>query len=429
MKITFLGAGSTIFIKNVIGDCMLTDSLRGTEYCLYDIDTTRLRQSKELVEILRNRYDHSARITACSSLSTALCNSKYVINAISVGSYNPYIISDFEIPQKYGLYQTVADTLGIGGLFRGLRTIPVVINIAHKMEHICPDALFINYTNPMAIVTGALLHNTSIKTIGLCHSVQRCVPQLLSDLDISSDRVISNIAGINHQAWLLAISRDGHDIYPEIRKQAILKFEENNDKVRYEMMRVFGYYLTESSSHASEYLPYYHKNRYPSMTSKYNIPTDGYKTWAYHKNEYWEEISDKIKQDSIFHERSEEYVSYIIDAMESNRLYEFAGNVSNRESFITNLPQNACVEVQCTVSGLGCFPHTVGSLPEQCAAINRTNINMQLLTIEAAISHKREAIYHAALLDPHASAELSIDDIISICDELILINKDTICVR
>ena len=240
---------------------------------------------------------------------------------------------------------------------------------------------------------------------------------------MSTEGVTWRIGGINHQAWLLELKRNGVDIYPEVRKAALARTDSHNDMVRYQIMKVFGYYVTESSSHGSEYLPYYHKFRYPELKEIYHLPTNGYKNWGRGKAEYWQEIENMIKDDSLTHIRSREYASYILDSMETNTPYEIAGNVLNTNGLISNLPRKACVEVPCLVNSNGIQPISFGALPEQCAAVNRTNINMQLLSIEAALTGRREHIYHAALLDPHTSAELSIDDIIAMCDELIELNK------
>ncbi len=422
--ITFIGAGSSIFVKNVIGDCLQTPALADAHVKLFDIDEQKLHQSQRLLLNLNESLGNHARIEACTNRSEALRGADYVINAIAVGAYDPYIKADFEIPQKYGLEQTVADTLGIGGLFRGLRTIPVMLDIARDMEAICPDAWLLNYTNPMAIVAGAVQQATSVKCVGLCHSVQSCAKELLEGLGMPLDGVTWRIGGINHQAWLLEIYRNGADIYPEIKQKAFARTDDHNDLVRYEFMKMFGYFVTESSSHGSEYVPYYHKRTYPQLKERYNLPTNGYKNWGNGKAEYWAEVEQLIKNKSLTHKRSHEYASYIMEAMETNIPFEIAGNVLNTGRLIPNLPDKACVEVPCLVNANGIQPIYFGPLPEQCAALNRTNINMQLLTIEAALTGKREHVYHAAMLDPHTSAELSIDDIVKMCDELMAFNKE-----
>lgn len=422
--ITLIGAGSNIFAKNVLGDCMLTPALADSVIRLCDIDPEKLELSRALLEKLNQNIGGKARIEATTRREEALKGADYVFNTIAVGSYDPYIKADFEIPQKYGLEQTVADTLGIGGLFRGLRAIPVMLDIARDMERLCPDAWLLNYTNPMAIVTGAVQQATGIHCVGLCHSVQVCAKELLEPLGMPTEGVTWRIGGINHQAWLLELKRNGEDIYPMVRQKALARQDDHTDKVRYEFMKVFGYYVTESSSHGSEYVPYYHKKMYPNLKEEYHLPTNGYKNWANGKAEYWQEIRALIKSDSLTHQRSREYASHILEAMETNTTYVIAGNVLNLGRYIPNLPDKACVEVPCLVDAGGIQPVYFGELPEQCAAINRTNINMQLLTIEAALTGKREHVYHAALLDPHASAELSIGDIIKMCDELLELNRD-----
>ena len=427
MKITFMGAGSTVFAKNVLGDCMCSPVLRQSEFALYDIDGKRLSESELLLSALNHNINEDrARITTHlgpKNRKEALRGADFVVNAIQVGGYDPCTIIDFEIPKKYGLRQTIADTLGIGGIMRGLRTIPVMEDFAQDMADVCPDAWLLNYTNPMAILSGYMQRYTPIKTVGLCHSVQVCAKELLEGLGMSTEGVTWRIGGINHQAWLLELKRNGADIYPEVREAALARTDSHNDMVRYQIMKVFGYYVTESSSHGSEYLPYYHKFRYPELKEIYHLPTNGYKNWGRGKAEYWQEIENMIEDDSLTHVRSREYASYILDSMETNTPYEIAGNVLNTNGLISNLPRKACVEVPCLVNANGIQPISFGSLPEQCAAVNRTNINMQLLSIEAALTGKREHIYHAALLDPHTSAELSIDDTIAMCDELIELNR------
>jgi alpha-galactosidase len=421
--ITFIGAGSNIFCKNVIGDCLMTPALAHSTIRLFDIDEVNLKRSHDLLSNLNRSLGNRANIEATTDRRQALQGANFVINAIAVGAYDPYIKADFEIPQKYGLEQTVADTLGVGGLFRGLRAIPVMLDIAQDMRKVCPDAILLNYTNPMAIVSGSVQQYGGIQCVGLCHSVQVCAKELLEGLGESMDGVSYRIAGINHQAWLLELRRNGEDIYEHVRELAKARTEDHLDLVRYEFLKTFGYYVTESSSHGSEYVPYFHKKSYPELKERYHLPTNGYLNWANGKAEYWKEVSDLIAADKLTHERSREYVSHILEAIETNIPYEIAGNVSNRSRLIPNLPDKACVEVPCLVNANGIQPTFVGDLPEQCAALNRTNINMQLLTIEAAVTGKREHVYHAALLDPHASAELSIDDIVKMCDELLELNR------
>lgn len=419
-KITFIGAGSTVFVKNVLGDVMTTPALQGFELALFDIDAERLQDSERLLNSIKNTLGSTCSIKAYSDRKEALSGAKYVINAIQVGGYDPCTITDFEIPKKYGLRQTIADTLGIGGIFRNLRTIPVMLDFAKDMQEVCPDALFLNYTNPMAVLTNVMNTVGGINTVGLCHSVQVCVPHLFESLGMDPTGVESKIAGINHMAWLLEVKKDGVDLYPEIKRRAAEKQKEkHHDMVRFELMLRFGYYVTESSEHNAEYHPYFIKKNYPDLIEKYNIPLDEYPRRCINQINGWKEMREKIfASENIEHQRSKEYASYIMEAIETNVPYKIGGNVMNT-GLITNLPKEACVEVPCLVDRSGISPTYVGDLPPQLAALNRTNINTQLLTIEAAVTGKKEHIYHAAMLDPHTAAELSLDDIVALCDDLI----------
>ncbi|UOR11565.1 alpha-glucosidase/alpha-galactosidase [Halobacillus amylolyticus] len=420
-KITFLGAGSTIFAKNVLGDCMLTPSIQEFEFALYDIDLQRLKDSENMLNNLKKSLGSNVTVKAYTDRKEALRDAKYIVNAIQVGGYKPSTVIDFEIPKKYGLRQTIGDTIGIGGIFRTLRTIPVMLDFAKDMKEVCPDAWFLNYTNPMASLTGAMLRYTGIKTVGLCHSVQGAVPDLFKFLEMDTKGVQWKIAGINHLAWLLEVTKDGKDLYPEIKKRAAVKQQgKHDDMVRFELMNRFGYYVTESSEHNAEYHPYFIKSNYPELISRFNIPLDEYPRRCVEQIEDWEKMrEDVVNNQNLTHERTHEYASYIIEAMEMDQPYRIHGNVLNTGGLISNLPTNAVVEVPCLVDRNGVNPCHVGDLPEQLAALNRTNINTQLLTIEAAMTGKREHIYHAAMLDPHTAAELSIDDIVSLCDDLI----------
>ena len=428
MKITFMGAGSTVFVRNVIGDCMCTPALREAEIALYDISAERLKDSQIILEAInRNVNESRAKISTYlgeENRKEALRNATFVINAIQVGGYDPCTITDFEIPKKYGLRQTIADTLGIGGIMRALRTIPVMEGFARDMEEVCPDAIFLNYTNPMAMLSGYIQRYTSVKTVGLCHSVQVCSSTLLEELGMEEylEGRTELIAGINHMAWLLKIAdRNGRDLYPEIRRRALEKnrTEKHKDMVRLEYINRLGYYCTESSEHNAEYNPLFIKSRYPEMIDAFQIPLDEYPRRCIEQIKGWNKEKEEILADGkITHERSKEYASYIMEAVVTNTPYRIGGNVLNT-GLIDNLPQDACVEVPCLVDGSGITPCHVGRLPEQCAAMNRTNINVQLLTIKAARTKKREDIYRAAMLDPHTAAELNIDDIVAMCDELI----------
>lgn len=433
MKITFMGAGSTIFARNVIGDCMCSDALKDSTFALYDIDGQRLKESQTILEGIRKAkggYGEIKCYMGAEQRKEALRGADFVVNAIQVGGYDPCTITDFEIPKKYGLRQTIGDTLGIGGIMRALRTIPVMDDFAKDMAEVCPDALLLNYTNPMAMLTGYMLRYTPVKTIGLCHSVQVCSETLLEELDMK-DKLTDRkelIAGINHMAWLLEIKdKDGADLYPEIKTRVAAKMADADfkDKVRLDYINHFGYYCTESSEHNAEYNAFYIKSKYPELIERYNIPLDEYPRRCVNQIEAWKkEYSELLESGVKEHERSKEYASHIMESIVTNTPYQIGGNVLNANHLITNLPAEACVEVPCLVNGQGIHPCYVGSLPVQCAAMNMTNINVQLLTIEAAHTHKLEHVYQAAMMDPHTSSELDIDSIRKMVDELIAAHGD-----
>lgn len=466
-KITFMGAGSTIFAKNVLGDCLLAEPLQDSEIALYDIDGNRLEESRMMLENLNvGKNEGRAKIKTYLGVDNrrdALKGASYVVNAIQVGGYEPSTVIDFEIPKKYGLKQTIADTLGIGGIFRGLRTIPVMLDFTDEMEEVCPEAWFLNYTNPMGAVTGAVLQASEVRTVGLCHSVPGLARGLLREAGMA-DEVQSlqwHVAGINHQAWLLEISDGGKDLYPEIKRRiaeaiervkaaggakkmyeeafAAARAEEPGrsryapldgdvavakNMVRLELMLKLGYFMTEGSIHTAEYSPWFIKNSHPDLLETYFIPIDEYMDRCVEQIEQWRERRDQIvNNENIDHKRSHEYGSYIMEAIETDVPFRIHGNVLN-DGLISNLPPNACVEVPCMVDRNGVNPCKVGFLPEVCAAVNRTNVNVQLMTIEAALTQSRDAIYQAAMLDPHTAAELSIDEVIDMCDEMIEAHGD-----
>ncbi|MBR4236687.1 MAG: alpha-glucosidase/alpha-galactosidase [Clostridia bacterium] len=428
-KITFMGAGSTVFAKNVLGDSMLTPAIAESEIALYDIDADRLKESERMLKAINRFAGSKAKVSAYLGVENrkeALRGANYVVNAIQVGGYEPCTVTDFEVPKRFGLKQTIGDTLGIGGIFRALRTIPVMRDFARDMEEVAPECWFLNYTNPMAMLTGFMQRYTGVKTVGLCHSVQVCAQSILDQVGLPYDETVQwKIAGINHQAWLLEITKDGVDLYPEIKRRALeVNKEKNWNMVRLELMRRFGYYVTESSEHSSEYTPWFIKDKYPQNIERWNVPLDEYPRRCVNQIERWKTLREELTtKDTLEHTRTNEYASRIMEAMETNVPYKFGGNVLNT-GLITNLPQNACVEVACIADKSGVTPTYVGALPEQCAALNRTNINVQLLTIEAAVTHKKDYIYQAALMDPHTSSELDIDDTVAMCDALIEAHGD-----
>ena len=427
-KITFLGAGSTVFARNVLGDCMSSEALGDSEIALYDIDATRLKESERILSAINKGKGSKAKITGyvgIENLETALRGANFVVNAIQQGGYDPCTITDFEVPKKYGLRQTIADTLGIGGIMRALRTIPEMEKFARAMEKVCPEAWFLNYVNPMSMLTGFMQRYSGVKTVGLCHSVQVCSQHLLESLDMK-DKIEGRrevIAGINHMGWLIDIrDKNGTDLYPEIKKRAKAKNagEKHWDMVRYDYIDKLGYYCTESSEHNAEYNPYYIKASQPQLIEKFNIPLDEYPRRCVNQIAGWKAEYEKLaNQDTLEHNRSGEYASRIMEAIVTGKTYSIGGNVLNSGGLIENLPTQACVEVPCLVDGSGVKGCHVGSLPVQLAAMNMTHINVHLITIEAAHTKKLEHVYHAAMLEPHTAAELSLDQIRSMVDDLI----------
>ena len=428
MKLTFLGAGSTIFARNVIGDCMCSEVLRDSVFALYDIDGARIEESRTILEAIRKNCGGYGRIECYvgeENRKAALKDADFVVNAIQVGGYDPCTIIDFEVPKKYGLQQTIGDTLGIGGIMRALRTIPVMQDFANDMAEVCPNALLLNYTNPMAMLSGYMQRYTPIQTVGLCHSVQVCSKGLLKALGME-DKLEGRkelIAGINHMAWLLEIKdKNGVDLYPEVKSRvdAYLAKPDATDKVRMDYIKHFGYYCTESSEHNAEYNMFYIKSKYPELIQRYNIPIDEYPRRCINQIDGWrKEYQEILEKGMKEHSRSHEYASRIMEAIVTGNPYQIGGNVLNKGHLISNLPAEACVEVPCLVNGSGVHPCSVGALPVQCAAMNMTNINVQLLTIEAAATGKKEHIYQAAMLDPHTASELDIDTIKKLVDNLI----------
>ena len=425
MKITFLGAGSTIFAKNVLGDCLLAEGLPCFEIALLDIDEERLEESYALICALRDKYKPAVTVnkylaTDDAQTEEAFGGASYVVNAIQVGGYEPCTVTDFEIPKKYGLRQTIADTLGIGGIFRGLRTIPVMKKYADVMEKVCPNALLLNYTNPMSILSGYMQRYTKVKTVGLCHSCQVVVSQINESLKLPQlNDARYTLAGINHMCWLLTLQdKDGNDLYL-IFKEKFNEVKPAHDLVRLEIMNRFGYYNTESSEHTAEYHPYFIKKDHPEFIERFNIPLDEYPRRCINQIKDWKELREKIMQpENVVHERSHEYGSRIIEACETGIPYKIYGNVQNT-GLITNLPANACVEVPIMVDNNGLNPCFVGDIPDQLAGLNMTHIAVHNMVIQAAVTLKKEYIYMAAYLEPHTRDQLSFDEIKSLCDDLI----------
>ncbi len=420
-KITFIGAGSCVFTKNLLGDILQFPELAKSEIALMDIDEDRLETARVLAEKVAEALKVKPKIKAYTDRKKALKGSDYVINTIQVGGYEPCTVIDFEIPKKYGLKQTIADTLGIGGIFRGLRTIPVMVEFCREMEKLCPDAWLLNYTNPMAINTGAVLQQTNVKAVGLCHGIQGAHWWLAHCLEIPKDELEFLAAGTNHCAWMLKLEHKGKDMYPTLKKLVNdgAEFVEK-DLVRFEMMKKFGYYGGESSEHMAEYVPYFIRNDHPELIDRFKVPIDEYIRRCIQQNNSWDDMAKKFRDrnEPIGEiKRSSEYGSLIIHSIETGQPRVIYGNILN-ENHITNLPNGACVEVPCLVDYNGIQGTVVGAMPAQCAAVTMTNVNVHLLTQKASVTRKKEDVYHAALVDPLTSSNLTMDEIVSMCDDL-----------
>jgi alpha-galactosidase len=430
-KITFIGAGSTVFAKNLLGDILSFPELADSIISLMDIDPVRLKTTEIVAHKMAEFFGAKPKIEATLDRRQALDGADYAISMFQVGGYKPSTVIDFEIPKKYGIRQTIADTLGIGGIMRGLRTIPVFLDICKDMEELCPDVMFLQYVNPMAMNTWAINRASKIKTVGLCHSVQGTAEVLAEDIGVPYNEINYICAGINHMAFYLKFERNGEDLYPKIRQVAEAKsyargYRDLANHVRYEGLRRTGYFVTESSEHFSEYVPWFIKHDRPDLIEQYEIPLDEYIERCEINIAEWETQKAALESgelDEVRHERSHEYGSLIIHSMETGTPRVVYGNVANN-GLIDNLLQGCCVEVPCLVDKSGLQPTKIGTMPPQLAALQQTNINVQSLVVEAALTGKREHIYHAAMLDPHTAAELSLDQIWSLVDELIEAHGD-----
>ena len=419
-KISFIGAGSVVFAKNLIGDILQSPGLEGATICLMDIDPARLKVAEAMATKMVAKLKSRVRIEATLSQKEACRNANYVICTIQVGGYKPGTVIDFEIPRKFGLLQTIGDTLGVGGVFRALRTIPVINSIARDIATVgAKECLLLNYTNPMAMNCMAVAKAVGIPHVGLCHSVQGTSQQLAGYAGIPYSDVTYLVAGINHMAFFLKFECCGQDAYP-LLFDLLNDSQFPHDKVRFEMMRRTGYFVTESSEHQSEYVPYFIQHGEP-VINRFDVPIDEYLRRCEAILKSWKQAEAELlgkKGEIQVRGPSHEYGSYIIKARETNRPTVIYGNVPNT-GLITNLPAGCCVEVPCLVDGQGIQPTFIGNLPPQLAALCQTNINVQTLTVEAALTKKREHIYHAVMLDPHAASVLPLDKIWAMCDEMI----------
>ena len=464
-KIAFIGAGSTVFARNLLQDLFTFPELHGSTIALMDIDPGRLADTEAVAGLLATNAGAHPTIEATTDLRAALEGADYAINMIQVGGYRPSTVIDFEIPKRYGLRQTIGDTLGIGGIMRALRTLPVMLEMGRTMEEVCPEALFLNYTNPMAMLCMGMNRATSIRTVGLCHSVQGTAASIAEWLDVHYDEVNYVCAGINHVAFYLRFERDGEDLYPALRQFAAEGREPAWERVRFEVFRRFGCFVTESSEHFSEYVPWFIKPGRDDLIQRFNIPLDEYPArcedqiadWADFRaaltssdpdalKRYQDEwrgqldgmderriavvdrenpaLAASMREEALAHQEEEadghsgEYGTLIIQSMETGQPRVVYGNVANQD-LIANLPVTCCVEVPCLVDRNGVQPTRIGNLPPQLAALMQTNINVQELTVQAVLTGKREHVYQAAMLDPHTAAELAPDQIVALVDDLL----------
>jgi alpha-galactosidase len=418
-KITFIGAGSTVFAKNLIGDILSFPELADSKICLYDINENRLKTSEIVAQRIAQTLGAPCSVESTTDRSRALEGADYAINMIQVGGYEPCTVTDFEVPKRFGLRQTIADTLGIGGIMRGLRTVPVLLDICADMEDLCPDVWFLNYTNPMAINCRAISRASSIRTVGLCHSVQGTAFELSQDLGIPYQEIDYVAAGINHMAFYLRFEHNGEDLYPRLRALADSGAVPDDNRVRYELLKHFGYFVTESSEHFAEYVPWFIKRDRPDLIDAFNVPLDEYPRRCVDQIARWDAEREQLERgDTMDVQRSFEYASTIIRSIETGKPRVIYGNVPNH-GLIDDLPAGCTVEVPCLVDGNGVQPTHIGALPPQLAALIRTNVNVQELTVEAALTGRREHVYHAAMLDPHTAAELDLDQIRALVDALL----------
>jgi len=423
-KVTFIGAGSTVFARNLLGDILGHEELASSEIALFDIDPERLATSELVARRVADALDAPAKIGATTDRRAALDGADYTINMIQVGGYEPCTVTDFEVPKQFGLRQTIADTLGIGGIMRGLRTIPVLLDLCRDIQELCPGAWFLNYTNPMAINCRAVNRASSIKTVGLCHSVQGTAYELSLDLGIPYRDIDYLAAGINHMAFYLRFAHEGEDLYPRLQEIARSGRAPATNRVRYEVLKHLGYFVTESSEHFAEYVPWFIKRDRPDLVERFNVPLDEYPRRCIAQIAEWEDERERLEGGGpVEVQPSFEYAATIIRSIETGKPRVIYGNVAN-DDLIDDLPAGCTVEVPCLVDGNGVQPTRIGALPPQLAALIRTNVNVQELTVEAALTGRREHVYHAAMLDPHTAAELDLDQIRSLVDALLDAHAD-----
>ena len=431
--ITFIGAGSTVFTKNLAGDILHREALRGATIRLMDINPKRLEESEVVVGKLARSLGGRAKVETCTDQRRALEGADFVVVSFQIGGYEPATVTDFEVPKKFGLRQTIADTLGIGGIMRGLRTVPHLWSLCEDMTEVCPEAIMLQYVNPMAINTWAISAKyPAIRQVGLCHSVQGTAAELARDLDIPVEEIRYRAGGINHMSFYLNFEHrqpDGtyKDLYPALRQgyregrfpKPSHWNERCPNKVRYEMLMRLGYFVTESSEHFAEYTPWFIKRDRPDLIERFGIPLDEYPRRCVEQIAHWEkQAQDYREAETIEVEPSQEYASSIVNSMVTGEPSVIYGNIRN-QGFIPQLPQGCAVEVPILVDDNGLQPTVVADMPPQLIALQRTNINVQELTVAALMTENPEHIYHAAMLDPHSGAELDLDQIWSLVDDLL----------
>lgn len=424
-KIAFIGAGSTIFAKNLLTDILSFPELSASRISLHDIDAGRLQTSEAVARKVAEALGARPTIEATLDRARALEGADYVITMFQIGGYKPSTVIDFEIPKKYGLRQTIADTLGVGGIMRALRTIPVLLDICRQMEVVCPHATLLQYVNPMAMNCWAIHRVSRVKAVGLCHSVQGTAEQLAADIGVPIEEINYLCAGINHMAFYLKFERNGEDLYPRIRRVLEEGRQPAWSLVRYEVFKRFGYFVTESSEHFSEYVPWFIKRDRPDLVARFNIPLDEYMRRCEAQIAGWEALRARLETGAALEvNRSHEYAALIIHSLETGQPRVIYGNLPNN-GLIDNLPQGCCVEVPVLVDKNGLQPTKIGNLPIQLAALMRTNINVQELAVEAALTGERTHVYHAAYLDPHTAAELDLEQIQALVDDLLAAHEAT----
>jgi len=418
IKVAMIGAGSCVFAKNLIGDILNFPDLQETSFSLMDIDPERLRVSEAMTQkIIRQRgAEGKATVKASADRREALDGADFVVNMIQVGGF-PATLIDFNVPEKYGLKATIADTLGVGGIMRALRTIPVVLDMCWDMEEVCPEALLMNYSNPMAMNCWAVAEATAITTVGLCHGIRDTACKLANYMGVPTEDVTYRVGGINHMAWFVELKYKGEDAYPRLWNAMEDPEVWKKDAVRFELMKRVGYFMTESSEHTAEYLPYFIQHE--ELIPKLDIPIREYVRRCEKLLGSFDNMKKLVAGDEeIPLKPSHEYCSEIIHSIVTDTPRVVNANVPNA-GLIPNLLEGCCVEVPCLVNGNGVQPTNFGYLPPQCAALDRTNINVQELAVLAALENSREHVYHAAMLDPHTSSVLDMDQIVAMCDEMI----------